>query len=176
MLTCIVAISQDSTKPDQLKIASYGPVLGIFQTTSQFYIQNSYFTNNFGFGPETVIYSSLTCTTDNTYLITIENCTFTHNKGKSIVYVAMECYLLRAFLVLNGKFNNNSGTPLELFNVILVGNGNTNSQDTKADTDAALHLSDLFPLFNYVYSSFQFRIINNFANAYGGDTLYVTAS
>ena len=43
-------------------------ILGTFQKTSQFYIQNSYFANNFGFGPETIIYSSLTCTGDNTYV------------------------------------------------------------------------------------------------------------
>ena len=141
-------------------------ILGTFAITSQFYIQNSYFANNFGFGRGTVIHSSLTCITDNTYLITIENCNFSNNKGKSIVYVAMEYYLLPAFLVLNGEFNNNSGTPLELFNVILVGNGNTSFQDNKADNGAALHLSDSFLLLNY--SSFQFRIINNFANAYGG--------
>ena len=141
-------------------------ISGTFQTTSQFYIQNSYFANNFGFGPGTVIHSSLTCTSDNTYMITIENCTFIHNKGKSIVYVAMEYYLLPAFLVLNGEFSNNSGTPLELFNTLLVGKGNTSFQDNKADTGAALYISDSFLLLNF--SSFQFRIINNFANAYGG--------
>ena len=32
----------------------------------------------------------------------------------------MEYYLLPAFLVLNGEFNNNIGTPLEVFNIILV--------------------------------------------------------
>ena len=49
---------------------------------------------------------------------------------------------------------------------MLVGNGNTSFQDNKADNGATLHLSDSFLLFNF--SSFQFRIINNFANTYGG--------
>ena len=141
-------------------------ILGTFQTTCQLYIQDSFFKNNFGFGPGTVVYSSLTCTTDNTYLISIKNCIFTHNKGRSIVYVAMEYYLLPAFLVINGEFSNNTGTPLELFNVILVGNGNTKFQDNNGDTGGALHMSDSFLLLNF--SSFQFSIKNNFANSYGG--------
>ena len=43
---------------------------------------------------------------------------------------------------------------------------NTTFQDNKAETGAALYMSDSFLLLNF--SSFQFRIINNFANAYGG--------
>ena len=114
-------------------------ISGTFEKTSQFYIQNSYFANNFGFGPGTVIYSSLTSASDYiyTYMIAIENCTFIHNKGKSIVYVAMVYYHSPAFLVLNGEFSNNSGTPLELFNIILVGNGNTIFRNNKADTGVA---------------------------------------
>ena len=49
---------------------------------------------------------------------------------------------------------------------MLVGIGNTSFQDNKADTGAAMHLSDSFLLLNF--SSFQFRIINNFAYTYGG--------
>ena len=141
-------------------------ILGTFQTISRFYIQNSYFSNNFGFGPGTVIYSSLTYTTDSTYLIVTENCTFIHNKGKSIVYVAMEYYLLPAFLVLNGEFSNNIGTPLEILNTIMVVTGNTSFHQNKADTGAAMHISDSFLLFNF--SSFHFTITNNLANTYGG--------
>ena len=143
-------------------------ISGTFQKTSQFYIQNSYFANNVGYGSGTAIYSSLTSTSAYmyTYMIAIENCTFIHNKGKSIVYVAMVYYRSPAFLVLNGEFNNNFGTPLELFNIILVGNGNTSFHDNKADTGAALHISNSFLLLNFF--SFQFKIINNFANTYGG--------
>ena len=54
---------------------------------------------------------------------------------------------------------------------MLVGSGNISFQDNKADTGAALYiLSDSFLLLNF--SSFQFRIINNFANAYGG-TIFI---
>ena len=78
----------------------------------------------------------------------------------------MEYYLLPAFLLLNGEFSNNIGTPLEIFNIILVVTGNTSFHQNKSDAGAALHISDSFLLFNF--SSFHFTITNNLANTYGG--------
>ena len=43
---------------------------------------------------------------------------------------------------------------------------NTSFHQNKADTGAALHISDSFLLFNF--SSFHFTIIDNLANTYGG--------
>ena len=74
--------------------------------------------------------------------------------------------MLPSFLVLNGEFINNTGTPLELFNFMLVGNGTTKFLNNKADIGAAVCLSNSFLLLNFI--SFQFDIRNNFANAYAG--------
>ena len=141
-------------------------IIGSFLMTCQLHFQDSNFKNNVGYGSGSVIYSSLTCKTDTVYFISIVNCTFISNKGKSIVYVASEYYLLPTFLVLNGIFEDNTGTPLELFNTILVGNGTTRFNRNKADAGAALRLSNSYILLNY--STFQLDISNNFANAYGG--------
>ena len=141
-------------------------ILGTFQESCRIYIADSHFSNNFGFSPGSVIHSSLICASDKSYLIFIENCTFIHNKGKSIVYIGMEHFFLPAFLILNAEFNNNTGTPLQLFNVILVGNGVTRFQNNKADVGAALYLHKSYLLLNY--SSFQFDIMDNLANEYGG--------
>ena len=141
-------------------------IFGTFPMTCQLYFQDSYFKNNVGFGSGSVIYSSLTCKIDTTYFISIVNSTFINNKGKSIVYFAMEYYLYPAFLVLNGIFENNTGTSLELFNTVLVGNGTTRFYRNKADAAAALCLSNSYILLNY--STFQFDISDNFANSYGG--------
>ena len=103
-------------------------------------IKNSYFINNFEFSPGSVIHSSIACVADMTYLIFIDNCKFTHNKGISIVYVCMEHYFLQAFLVFNVEFNNNTGTPLQLFNVILVDNGVSRFCNNRAEKGAAIYL------------------------------------
>ena len=110
--------------------------MGSFQKSCEIHIKDSYFKNNFGLNHGTVIYSSLTCTTVKAYLIFIDNCIFTHNKGESIVFVGMEHYFLPAFLILNAGFSNNTGTPLKLFNIILVGNGVSRFQNNKADVGA----------------------------------------
>ena len=141
-------------------------ILGSLQETFQIHIQDSFFSNNSGLDAGTVIYSSLMCTTttDGIYLIFIENCTFSYNKGQSIVYVGMECsyYFLPAYLILNTEFINNTGTPLKLFNIILVGSGTSRFQNNIADLGAALHLTNSFLPLNI--SSFQFDIRNNLAN------------
>ena len=142
-------------------------VSGSFQSSYQCYIQDSHFEGNFGFGSGTVVYSSLSCATEKTYVMFINNCSFVNNEGESIVYVAMENYVLPVFLVLGDThFSNNNGTPLHLFNAALVGNRNTTFKSNQADTGAALHLTDSYILLNY--SSFQLNLISNFANSYGG--------
>ena len=121
-------------------------ILGTPQEGCQMHIKDSYFNNNIGFSPGSVIHSSLTCVAAKTYLIfmIIENCIFIHNKGKSIVYVRMEHYFLHAFLVLNAEFYNNTGTPLQLLNIILVGNGVSKFHNNKADVGAALYLHNSY--------------------------------
>ena len=142
-------------------------IIGSFQSSFQCYIKNSHFEDNFGFGTGTVFFSSLSCATQKTYVVHIDNCTFIHNEGNSIVYVAMEYYILPVFVVVSDtEFNNNSGTPLHLFNAALVGHGNTTFEGNEADTGAALRLSDSYLLLNY--SSFQLDMVSNFANSYGG--------
>ena len=145
-------------------------VSGSFQSSYQCYIQDSHFEGNFGFDSGTVIYSSLSCPTQKTYVMFINNCRFVCNEGDSIVYVAMEnnyYYVLPVFLVLsNTNFSNNTGTPLHLFNAALVGSTNTTFISNQADTGAALHLTDSYILLNY--SSFQLKLISNFARSYGG--------
>ena len=141
-------------------------ILGSFQVGCQIHIKDSYFNNNSGYSHGSIIHSSLTCTTDKSYLIIIENCTFTHNKGKSIVYVGMEHYSLPAFIFLNADFSNNTGTPLYLYNIMLVGIGITRFCNNKADVGAALYLHKSYLLLNF--SSFQFDIRDNLANEYGG--------
>ena len=142
-------------------------VTGSFQSSFLCYIQNSHFEDNFGFGTGTAFFSSLSCTTQKTYIVCIDNCTFIDNEGNSIVYVAMEYYILPVFVVLSDtEFSNNSGTPLHLFNAALVGHGRTVFEDNEADTGAALRLTDSYLLLNY--SSFQLDMVSNFANSYGG--------
>ena len=141
-------------------------ITGAFETIFKCYVENSHFENNFGFGDGSVIYSSLRCATEKTYLMFIDNCMFTHNQGNSIVYTSMEYYVLPAFLILNGIFSHNSGTPLKLFNTVLVGKGTTVFEHNEADTGAALYLSDSYILLNY--TSYQFHFIDNSANQHGG--------
>ena len=142
-------------------------ITGSFKSVFQCYIQDSHFEDSFGYGSGSVIYSSLFCATEMTYVVFIDNCRFIHNEGNSIVYVAMEYYILPVFVVLTDtEFSNNSGTPLHLFNAALVGNGSTIFEGNEADTGAALHLSDSYILLNY--SSFQLDMVSNFADSYGG--------
>ena len=142
-------------------------VSGSFQSSYQCYIQDSHFEGNFGFGSGTVVYSSLSCATEKTYVMFINNCRFVNNEGESIIYVAMENYVLPVFLVLSDTdFSNNNGTPLHLFNAALVGNQNTTFKSNQADIGAAFHLTDSYILLNY--SSFQLNLVSNFANSYGG--------
>ena len=136
-------------------------ILGIFQVSCKIYIADSCSKNNFGLSHGSGIRSALICVTDNTYLIFIQNCIITHNKDRSIVYVGMEHYILPAFLLLNAEFNNNTGTPLQLFIVILVGNGVTRFQNNRADVGAALHLRRSYILLNF--TSFQFDMRDNLA-------------
>ena len=82
----------------------------------------------------------------------------------------MEHYYLPSFLVLNAEFSNNTGTPLYLYNVILVGNGVTRFQNNKADAGAAIYFSKSYLLLNF--TSFKFDIRDNLANEYGG-ALYI---
>ena len=143
-------------------------ISGTFHSSFKCFILDSNFNGNTGFATGTVIYNSLASVTVeiSSYVVFIDKCVFTNNAGKSIVYVAMEYYVIPAFLILNGDFINNTGIPLELLNVILVGKGNTTIQNNCAKTGAALHLSNSYILLNY--SSFQFNLINNRANLYGG--------
>ena len=84
-------------------------VTGSFQSSYQCYIKDSCFGNNSGIGSGTVVYSSLSCATEKTYVMFINSCRFIHNEGNSIVYIAMEYYVLPVFVVLADiEFNNNS--------------------------------------------------------------------
>ena len=142
-------------------------VSGSFESSYQCYIRDSHFKDNLGYSSGAVIYSSLSCATKRTYVMVIDNCKFIHNEGDSIVYVAMEYLDLPMFLVLGDTiFSDNHGTPLHLVNAALVGNGTTMFEINQADTGAALHLSDSYILLNY--SSFQFNLMSNIANSYGG--------
>ena len=142
-------------------------VSGSFQSSYQCCIRDSHFEDNLGHSSGTVIYSSLSCATEKTYVMVIDNCKFAHNEGDSIVYVAMEYLVLPVFLVLSDTmFSDNHGTPLHLVNAALVGNGNTIFESNQADMGAALHLSDSYILLNY--SSFQFDFMSNLANSHGG--------
>ncbi|XP_065911332.1 uncharacterized protein [Dysidea avara] len=143
---------------------------GAFNSGFKCRISNSSFYSNSGSGSGAVIYTSLTSVSVapscHGYVFFIDNCDFNNNTGKSIVYMAMNYYVIPAFLILNGNFINNTGIPLELVNIILVGKGNTTIQNNQAQTGAALHLSGSYILFNY--SSFQLNIINNHAKLFGG--------
>ena len=141
-------------------------ILGTLQKGCQMYIKSSHFINNFGFSPGSVIHSSIACLADKTYLIFIDNCIVTHNNGKSMVYVCMEHYFLQVFLVLNAEFYNNTGTPLQLFNVILVGNGVSRFHNNRADVGAVIYLRKSYLMLNF--TSFQFDIRDHLANEYGG--------
>ena len=141
-------------------------LIGTFRHTFRCYISSSQFEANVGFGSGTVIYGSLTCETSRTYVMVIDNCIFKDNKGGSIVFVTKMQYFTPAFLILNAKFIHNTGTPVKLFNMILVGKGNVSFQYNQADTGAALYLTDSYLLLNY--SSFNFNIVKNFANYHGG--------
>ena len=164
---CEIKLSKLNFKNNQF-IGNSGGIsfLGSFRKSCQILIEKSNFNNNFGFSPGSVIHSSLSCATNRAYTIFIEKCIFTHNKGNSIVYVGMEHDLLPAFLVLNAEFSNNIGTPLRLFNVILVGYEVSSFQNNKADVGAALYLCRSYLLLNF--TSFQFNITDNLASEHGG--------
>jgi len=143
-------------------------ISGTLESGFKCYIKDSRFSNNIGFGSGAVIYNSLACISASvcSYTMSIEKCIFINNTGKSIVFVAMEYYAIPAFLIFNGDFINNTGIPLKLVNMILLGNGNSTLQHNQADIGAALHLSDSYILLNY--TSFQLKVIKNHANFYGG--------
>ncbi|XP_065884514.1 uncharacterized protein [Dysidea avara] len=142
-------------------------ITGSFWSSFKCLIHSSEFTYNVGFGTGTAIYSSLECASNKqAYLMFIDECTFTHNQGNSIVYAAMQCFEVPGFLVLNGQFSNNTGSPLKLSNMILVSNDSITFQDNQADAGAALYLTNSYILMSY--SSFQMDITNNFANLNGG--------
>ena len=143
-------------------------ITGTYEKKFTGHIQYSTFENNFGFGAGSVIHSSLKCSSvsDNSYVISINNCVLRNNTGYSIIYVAMEYNAVPAFLLLNAEFINNNGAPLKLVNSILVGKGNTTFRDNQATKGAALYLSDSYILLNY--SSFHINIFRNHANMYGG--------
>ena len=142
-------------------------VSGSFQSSYQCYIRDSHFEDNLGYSSGAVIYSSLSCATERTYVMVLDNCKFIDNEGESIVYVAMEYLDSPMFLLLGDTvFSSNNGTPLHLVNAALVGNGTNIFESNRADMGAALHLSDSYILLNY--SSFQFGFMSNLANSHGG--------
>jgi len=141
-------------------------ITGSFKSALKCFIHSSQFKNNSGFGTGAAIYSSLENANKQAYLMVINNCTFTFNEGKSIVYVAMQSYDVPGFLVLNAELTNNTGSPLKLSNMILVGIDNVIFQYNKANAGAAIYLTNSYILLNY--SSFQIDLTNNFAFLYGG--------
>ena len=141
-------------------------ITGSFKSAFKFLLHSSQFISNSGFGAGTAIYSSLENANKQAYLMVIDNCTFTLNKGSSIVHVAMQNYYVPGFLGLNGEFTNNTGSSLKLSNMILVGVDSVLFQHNKADAGAAIYLINSYILLNY--SSFQIGITNNLAFLYGG--------
>ena len=108
-------------------------------------------------------------------VFTIYNSTFRNNTGRSIVRIGkislMEDLVLTnvpsyLFLGKSTKFLYNSGTPIRLSDVILVGNENTEFSYNVAQSGAALHLTDSYVV-PYV-SSFQYNFFHNFAIVRGG--------
>ena len=141
---------------------------GTFQLGFKCHIQASKFYDNIGFGSGAVLHTSLASVSvlESSFIISIDDCIFINNTGDSIVYIAMDYYVIPAFLILNGDFINNKGNPLKLVNIILVGKGNSIIKNNQAKTGAALHLSNSYILLNYF--SFQFNIVNNHADLFGG--------
>ena len=104
----------------------------LFRTVFRCYVQGSHFESNIGRGQGAVIFSILQ--SDSAYVFTIYNSTFMNNTGRSIIRIGkislMEDLVLRnipsyLFLGKSTSFLCNSGTPIKLSDVILVGNGNT---------------------------------------------------
>ena len=167
---CIMEITKLSMTNNTLQGFSDGGgiyITGSFWSAFKCLIHASQFKNNFAFGTGTVIYSSLECENNKkAYLMQIDDCLFTNNTGNSIVYVATQCYELPGFLILNGEFTKNTGSPLKLFNTILVGNDLITFNDNLAEAGAALCLTNSYILLNH--SSFHMDITNNFASLHGG--------
>ena len=148
-------------------------ITGFYRTVFRCYVQDACFESNIGRGQGAVIFSILQ--SDSAYVFTIYNSTFRNNTGRSIVRIGkislMEDLVLTnvpsyLFLGQSTKFLNNSGTPIRLSNVILVGNGNTEFRYNVAQSGAALHLTDSYVL-PYI-SSFQYNFFHNFAIVRGG--------
>ena len=148
-------------------------ITGSFRSDFKCYLQDSYFVNNIGRGQGTIIFSILQ--SDSAYLLAIYNSTFQGNSGRSIIRIGktplMEDLIITnqptlLFLGKSTNFLHNVGTPIRLSDVILVGNDNTEFSYNKAQSGAALYLTDSYVL-PYV-SSFQFNFFHNFAIVRGG--------
>ena len=148
-------------------------ITGLFRTVFRCYVQDSHFESNIGRGQGAVIFSILQ--SDSAYGFTIYNSTFMNNTGRSIIRIGkislMEDLVLRnipsyLFLGKSTSFVYNSGTPIRLSDVILIGNGNTEFSYNVAQSGAALYLIDSYVV-PYI-SSFQYNFYHNFAIVRGG--------
>ena len=148
-------------------------ITGLFRTVFRCYVQDARFESNSGRGQGAVIYSILQ--SDRAYVFTIYNSTFVNNTGDSIVRIGktslMEDLVITntpPFLVLgkSTNFSNNTGTAVRLSDAILVGNEDTEFRRNRAESGAALYLTDAYIL-PYILS-FQFNFSENFAVVRGG--------
>ena len=141
----------------------------------QLHIQESKFKHNIGDGSGAVIYCSLT---GDFYLVTIYNSTFSSNTGDSIIYIEKsfntEDRGIPAALIIgsNTKFRENTGTALQLSNMVLIGYQNTSFVLNEATNGAALFLNNSYLFLNR--SSFRFKIENNLAYQRGG-AIYINS-
>ena len=148
-------------------------ITGSFKTNFKCYVQDARFVSNIGRGHGVVIFSILQ--SDSAYLLAIYNSTFERNIGRSIVRIG-KIALMEDLIITNqptllflGQYTNflhNTGTPIRLSDVILVGTDNTEFSYNKAQSGAALYLTDSYVLSNV--SSFQFNFSHNFAIVSGG--------
>ena len=148
-------------------------ITGSFRTNFTCYVRDAYFDSNDGRGQGAIIFSILQ--SDSSYVLAIYNSTFKRNTGRSIVRIGkralMEDLVITnrpalLFLGQSTKFLHNTGTPIRLSDVILVGNNYTEFSYNRAQSGAALYLTDSYVLSNV--SSFQFNFSHNFAIVRGG--------
>ena len=150
-------------------------ITGSYRTNFSCYMQDAHFESNIGriYSQGVVIFSTLQ--SDRVYNFTIYNSTFINNTGGSIVCIGkiplmeeleMLFKPLLLYLGKHTKFLNNTGTAIKLSDAALVGIHNTEFSYNRAESGAALYLTDSYVL--SCISSFQFNFTENFAAMHGG--------
>ena len=148
-------------------------ITGSYRTNFSCYIEDAHFERNIGRGQGVVIFSTLQ--SDRVYNFTIYKSNFTNNTGGSIVRIGkiplmeeleMLFKPLLLYLGKHTKFSNNTGTAIKLSDAALVGIHNTEFSYNRAESGAALYLTDSYVL--SCISPFQFNFTENFAAMRGG--------